>query len=824
MPLFPLFCVPVFRFTVFLLGPLLALAGSLARAGQFEIKGPPGSARFGTQVTVLPNGNLVVTDPGFAAPGPIANAGAVYLYSSSGVRISTLTGSHAEDQVGNGGVRVLAGGDYVVISQGWNRERGAVTWGHRDSGVSGVVSAENSLTGTRLGDMVGDAAGEGMGAGVVALRNGHYVVRSRKWSNGTKLRTGAVTWGNGTIGTSGAISSANSLVGTTDEDQVGAVTALTNGDFVVSCPQWDNGSLKDVGAVVWCSGTSGRSGPVSVDNALVGTLQQNRVGDAALSYGGPVVELTNGNYVVVSPRWSDATMVARGAVTWCPSNGGLTGPVSGDNSLIGSSLGDTAGGGGTAPGTTHRVTGGVIPLSDGNYVVSSPLWDKPGMENAGAVTWCDGNAGTKGPISAAVSLTGSVAGDCIGGGGLAALANGHYVVSSPLWNRLMEFESGAATRVVGGGPFNGVVSAGNSLTATGLEAYLTVLANGHYVVSSPMWHNTPQAFRAGAVTWCDGNTGRIGAVSAANSLVGTSLDDHVGAITLEGSTKRSGIVALPNGHYVVRSTLWKNGEIPQAGAVTWCNGTTGRTGPVDTANSLTGSSVQDWVGGVTVLQDGNYLVVSPYWDRNGIVNAGAVTWCDGTSARAGQISNANSLTGQSENDLIGRDGVEAMKGGHYGFASRNWNTPEPDQTGAVTFGRSGGSTIGFIDSTNSVLGTGYSYVAAPSYGVSDSGAFLAAGRPRSNSVVVFSYDPANPAENPGPFGATGGSPKAEWFPDGKVSLSFQTIPGATYLLQSSPDLTAWTAGVPVTADAEGRILTVLENQVPGKSYYRLKVP
>ena len=45
----------------------LALAGGDARAldGEVVIPGPPGSASFGEDVIVLPNGNLVVVDPDY---------------------------------------------------------------------------------------------------------------------------------------------------------------------------------------------------------------------------------------------------------------------------------------------------------------------------------------------------------------------------------------------------------------------------------------------------------------------------------------------------------------------------------------------------------------------------------------------------------------------------------------------------------------------------------------------------------------------------------------------------------------------------------------
>ena len=54
---------------------------------------------------------------------------------------------------------------------------------------------------------------------------------------------------------------------------------------------------------------------------------------------------------------------------------------------------------------------------------------------------------------------------------------------------------------------------------------MTALTNGNYVVSSPAWDDERRAVNAGAVTWGNGTTGTTGAVSTANSLVGSSTDD-----------------------------------------------------------------------------------------------------------------------------------------------------------------------------------------------------------------------------------------------------------------------------------------------------------
>ena len=201
------------------------LLSNLCYAAQLDIPGPTGSGLFGITVTVLPNGNFVVTDSGFDAPGPIGNVGAVYLYAPNGTLISTLTGSQGNDQVGSAGITVLANGNFVARSVNWNGSRGAVTWGSAATGVSGVVSQSNSLVGGSASDQVG-------GSIVTALSNGNYVVRSPNWD---ALSVGAVTWGNGSGGTVGLVSASNSLVGARASDLVGntGVTALSNGNYVV---------------------------------------------------------------------------------------------------------------------------------------------------------------------------------------------------------------------------------------------------------------------------------------------------------------------------------------------------------------------------------------------------------------------------------------------------------------------------------------------------------------------------------------------------------------------------------------------------------------
>ena len=263
---------------VMALGPAPARAEpalpAASAAAQVNVIGPSGSGKFGAQVLALPNGNIVVTDPNFSTVSA-AHVGAVYLYNGrTHALISSLTGSAANDQVGDrfgiGGVTALTNGNYVVDSPLWNNgvftQTGAVTWCSGTAGCAGVVTVANSLVGSHSGDQVGSN-------GVTLLPNGNYVVNSFGWNSSR----GAATWANGATGRSGMVSVANSLVGGQASDQVGFTTyALTNNNYVVSSPFWANGAAAQAGAATWGNGATGLTGVVTVTNSLLGSLTSIR--------------------------------------------------------------------------------------------------------------------------------------------------------------------------------------------------------------------------------------------------------------------------------------------------------------------------------------------------------------------------------------------------------------------------------------------------------------------------------------------------------------------------------------------------------------------
>ncbi len=215
------------------------------------------------------------------------------------------------------------------------------------------------------------------------------------------------------------------------------------------------------------------------------------------------------------------------------------------------------------------------------------------------------------------------------------------------------------------------------------------------MVCSGRWHNGTIA-DAGAATWGNGAVGTVGVVSAANSLVGSSVSDSV---------CWGGVAALANGNYVVRSYSWDNGANADAGAATFCSGETGCNGVITPANSLVGSAAGDRVseGSINALSNGNYVVASPWWDNAGIDAAGAATWCNGTSGCSGAITPSNSLVGNTTTNQVGL-GVIVLNNGNYILKSHGYDLDGIPNAGAVTWADGSTGICGYINSSNSVIG------------------------------------------------------------------------------------------------------------------------
>jgi hypothetical protein len=678
-----------------LLFTAVALAvAPLTIAAQLDINGPTGSEFFAGTVTVLPNSNVVVSDRWFDLPGPIQDVGAVHLYSPDMTLISTLTGTAPFDQVGSR-VTVLANGNYVVESSSWNQSRGAVTWGSAINGINGVVSAANSLIGSSVGD--------GYSMTLAPLSNGNYLVSNPTWdaiSPSVVSDAGAITWGNGNGGTVGLVSSGNSLVGASANDSLGsAVMVLSNDNYLLSLPNWDASSVgasaavTDVGAVAWGNGSTGSTGVIGASNALIGVKARDGLGST-------VTTLPNGNYVAVFSRWdASSSLPDAGAVAWGNGSSGSAGALSATNALVGVRSYDIVG------------SGGVTVLSTGNYVVQSPSWDaSASVANVGAVTWGNGSSGSNGLVSSVNSLIGGRPNDGVGDA-VIALSNGNYVVRSRLWDAsspVVVSDVGAVTWGNGAIGTTGLVGPGNSLVGStakdGLNSSIAALNNSNYVVSTPNWDAmSPAVVNVGAATWGNGGGGTVGVINASNSLLGSSAGDFVG---LSITPLSNGHYTVNSRSWNATSPIQTG-----VGAVTWANGNGGTTGVVNMANSLVGGTSGDAIGArVVALSNGNYVAQSQFWDSVGpsVSNVGAVTWGDGYSgATTGLVSVANSLVGASANDSLGSGGVTILNNGNYVVSSADWDAASPPITdvGAVTWGNGNGGTKGSVSAENSLIGS-----------------------------------------------------------------------------------------------------------------------
>jgi hypothetical protein len=140
----------------------------------------------------------------------------------------------------------------------------------------------------------------------------------------------------------------------------------------------------------------------------VGSTSGDKVGYGFVNYsstypGNGIVTLDNGNILVLSRLWSGG----RGAVTWIDGTAGLTGTLSGSNSLVGASTGDSVGG--------AEFASSVSFLSNGDYLVVSSTWGG----GKGAVAWGSSTAGVAGVMSDVNSLVGSTTTDNVGSNGFA---------------------------------------------------------------------------------------------------------------------------------------------------------------------------------------------------------------------------------------------------------------------------------------------------------------------------------------------------------------------------------------------------------------------
>ncbi len=780
------------------LDPKNIFVGDAASAlfSTYTIQDPNNSGANGAFGSSIVAGDSYLLIGDYLDDAAASNAGAVYVFDAqTRALVGTITGSAAGDEISSRVVAALGDSGVAYVSSSlWNGNRGAVTLIDLSSGdflgtstpAAGAVSAANSIVGSTAGDEIGFYFVGMLGD------TGTAYISSRSWSNTTTLATGAgaatiIDLSTGTfLGTAtpavGAISAANSIVGTTTNDAVGAGVYLLgdSGVAYVSSGNWSNAaaSASKAGAVTFVDLSTGTFlgtttpaiGAVDATNSIVGTTTNDQVGGFGVAVLGDT-----GTAYIRSVYWNNSAASASkaGAVTFVDLSTGTflgtsttaIGSVSAANSIVGSK--------------TNDYIGNVVDVlgDSGVAYVSSDSWynSAASASDAGAVTLVDLSTGTFlgtataaiGVVSPANSIVGTTANDQVGWRGVGILDNGIAYIGSPYWNNTAASatQAGAVTLVdLSTGSFFGTttmaiggVSAANSIVGTSAQdqvgGVIGILGDSSVAyINSPYWDNTAaSASDAGAVTLIDLSTdtflgtsmAAIGAVSAANSIIGTTASDRVGS---------SGVGYLDDGVAYIGSSLWDNtaASASDAGAVTLVDLSTdtflgtsmAAIGAVSAANSIVGATTNDQVSraygvlstNIGILGDSGVAYVrSDYWNNTALsaTQAGAVTLIDlstgtflgTTTAAIGAISATNSIVGTTANDQVGRvygqyggNSIGVLGDGGIAYIQSNyWNNAAASatQAGAVTLidlstGTFLGTTTaatGAVGATNSIVGT-----------------------------------------------------------------------------------------------------------------------
>lgn len=571
--------------------------------------------RVGQYIIGLTNGHCVVYSPDWNND-TISKAGAVTWFDANGGVVGAVDSNNS--LIGNvpnnflnprfEDIYVLPNGNYLVRNPSWDngvvQNVGAVTWGNGNGGTQGVFGAHNSL--------IGGTSYDNIGYFVEVLSNGNYVVSSQSFDNGLVQDAGAITFGNGNTGIKGVVGLQNSMIGIKSLDLVGGrATALTNGNYLVSWPGWDNGNVDNAGLVKWVDGQIGEIGLINSNNSWIGSSTNDKVGSKIFS-------LSNGHAVLITESWDKPQQPNAGAITWIDGFSPSGGIVSELNSIVGSSYDDF-------------YQAKVTSLLNNHYVLSAKNYCS-GPIKIGVVMWCNGNGPTIGTIDTANCLHGTQHDDFFGNI-IVPLANGNYVVVNQFWNSSQQSQVGAVTWCNGNGSTVGPVSASNSLIGSIANDHVgsngvIALSNGNYVVLSPDFG----FLNSGAVTWGNGNGGTIGTINSNNSLVASYWNSRIGTSVQE----------LNDGNYIVSSYFF-NDFNQDGGALTWCNGNGGTVGPINQMNSIIGGLGQNLHGQYTTLYgNGGYAFVCS--NMNGL---GTVTWAKPNGATYGYQNICNTVFGQN---------------------------------------------------------------------------------------------------------------------------------------------------------------------------------
>jgi hypothetical protein len=501
---------------------------------------------------------------------------------------------------------------------------------HSPGGVNnvGTVQLIDGSAGTQIGPtLAGSLPDDFDRRKITALANGNYVVSTSREDIGGRVDAGAVRLFSGASGTQIGVA----LVGDVALDRMGSdgTKALPNSNFVVLSPFDDESGVVDAGSARLMSGTTG----APVGPGLVGET----TGDVDSSW---FESLENGNFVLAASSYDEGGVVDAGSVRlFSSTTGDLIGAP-----IVGDIAGDQVG------------TGPIVALGNGNFVIASGVEDAGGVVDAGTVRLVSGATGAQ----IGLALVGETANDRLGGQRTVAVGNGNFVVTSTLDDENGIVDAGSVRLVSG----STGAQIGPALTGNQVEDFLgservLALGNGNVVVVSPR-DDVGGIVDAGSIRLVDGTTG----LQIGPTLAGDTAGDGLGA------SGRSTV--LSNGNCAVVSIYDEEGGVSNAGSVRLFSGTLG----VQLGPTLAGDVAQDRLGsgGILALGNGNFVTRSPQDNEGGVARAGSVRLVSGVSG----VPLLPQLAGATSNDQERTSVAAPPHGGFFVVGFANWDNGSVD--------------------------------------------------------------------------------------------------------------------------------------------------
>ncbi|WP_158657925.1 hypothetical protein [Agarilytica rhodophyticola] len=469
---------------------------------------PSKSIEFSPSLTILANGNIVLTKPE-DSPNGINKAGSVHIYNSNTQAIiASIEGDNENDLLGSSGIDVLDNGNFFIRSHLDNVD------GVQQAGSIRLIDGD---TGVQIGDTIhGNKTNDRFGTELVyqLSDNNALVLIGKDQPASGATDTGSIRVLNGETGVE---RSAIYYGAASDDLSLARVVRLTNGNIAIIAPNADNGTVKNTGAVLLFN---------AMGEPVAEPLYGNNAGSKIGSNG--YKALSNGNIVVVSIIDTVAGPAGTSSIRL----------VSGTtNTFIGDPLVENIN-----AIRESRITA----LPNDNYVVALPNNDISSVTHAGSVKLVSGKDNTV--IGSPIS--GTTTSDRLGSSGVRALANSNYIIASSEHNISGNSDAGSVMLVNGtngeivGKPIEGA-SEGDRI-----GFYTAVLSNGNVMIASP--HVDVGALvDSGQVILINGASG----ATVGEALIGGANNSQFAD---------QGLRVLDNGNVLVSSSkgrLRNNGEV-----------------------------------------------------------------------------------------------------------------------------------------------------------------------------------------------------------------------------------------------------------------------